>query len=146
VRKIINNRVYDTEKAHEVGDWDNGAYTTDFGYVSETLYRKRTGEYFLHGEGGARTQYAVAEGQNSWSGGSRIMPMSYDDARAWAEDRLSADDYEAEFGTPDEDDGDTAHLSLSIPSWAYKAIKSESARRGCPMGDLITEYAKSLGE
>jgi hypothetical protein len=144
MRKIIDNRVYDTDKAHEVGSWDNGAYTTDFGYVSESLYRKRTGEYFLLGEGGARTQYAVAEGQSSWSGGSRIMPMSYAEAIRWADKHLPAEDYEAEFGTPDEGDGDTSRLSLSVPSWAYKAIKSEAARRGCPMSDLITEYAKGL--
>lgn len=146
MRKVINNKVYDTDKAHEVGSWSNDALAGDFDSVIEILYRKRTGEYFLYGEGGARTQYAVAEGQNSWSGGSRIMPMSYDDARAWAEDRLSAEDYEAEFGMTDEDETDIARMSLSIPAWAYKAIKTEAARRECPMADIITEYAKSLSK
>lgn len=144
MRKIIGGKVYDTDKAHEVGSWSNDTFAGDFDSVIEILYRKRTGEYFLYGEGGARTQYAVAEGQNSWSGGSRIMPMSYDDARAWAEDRLSAEDYEAEFGTPDDEEDGMSRLSLSVPSWAYRSIKSEAARRGCPMSDLITEYARSF--
>lgn len=146
MKKIIGGKVYDTEKARQVGEsWSpDGFGPGDFQWCEETLYRKRTGEYFLHGEGGAKTKYAEPYGQSGWTGGERIMPLGQDEARGWAEDHLSADEYEEEFGVPDEGDGETAHLSLTIPAWAYRAIKDEATRRGCPMGDLVTEYARTL--
>ncbi|MCI6548634.1 MAG: hypothetical protein MR415_08320 [Coriobacteriaceae bacterium] len=144
MRKIIDGKLYDTDKAQQVGEpWGPaGLGTGDLDWLEETLYRKRTGEYFLHGEGGPRTRYAEPYGQSSWTGGERIMPLSYDEAREWAEEHLGVDDYEAEFGTPDE--GETAVLSLTVPMTAYRAIKDEATRRGCPMRDLIVEYAGTL--
>lgn len=50
--KIINKRKYDTSMAEELLCYASGHDNTRFRYYSETLYRKRTGEYFLHGEGG----------------------------------------------------------------------------------------------
>ena len=51
MRKIINNKVYDTDTATWIGLSDNGHEYNDSAYSGETLYRKRTGEHFLHGEG-----------------------------------------------------------------------------------------------
>lgn len=53
----------------------------DFRYVEETLYRKRTGEFFLFGQGGPASKYAVSTGLNSWSGGSKIIPLSVAEAK-----------------------------------------------------------------
>ena len=47
MKKIINGKVYDTSTAERVGGWNNNCSTSDFGYCSEDLYRKRTGEFFL---------------------------------------------------------------------------------------------------
>ena len=67
MRKIINNKVYDTSTAAMIGLSDNGHEYHDLAYSGETLYRKRTGEYFLHGEGGPMTSYAVRTGSNNWN-------------------------------------------------------------------------------
>lgn len=144
MRKIIDGKLYDTEKAKQVGEpWSPaGFWPGDFGWCEEALYRKRTGEYFLHGEGGPKTRYAEPYGQSGWTGGERIMPLSYDEAREWAERHLGADEYEAEFGAPDE--GETAVLSLTVPAVTYRAIKSEATRRGCSMRDLVVEWAETL--
>lgn len=144
MRKIIDGKLYDTEKAKQVGEpWSPaGFWPGDFGWCEEALYRKRTGEYFLHGEGGPKTRYAEPYGQSGWTGGERIMPLSYDEAREWAERHLGADEYEAEFGAPDE--GETAVLSLTVPAATYRAIKSEATRRGCSMRDLVVEWAETL--
>ena len=101
MRKIIDGKMYNTETAAKVGEWNNGRYG-DFEFVSETLYRKRTGEYFLHGEGGAMSKYAESCGQNQWQGGASIIPIGKGYAREWAERHLSVDEYIAEFGEPDE--------------------------------------------
>ena len=66
MRKIINNKVYDTATATRIGLSDNGHEYNELSYSGETLYRKRTGEYFLHGEGGPMTSYAVRTGSNNW--------------------------------------------------------------------------------
>lgn len=59
--------MYNTESATTVAEWCNNLPRSEFDYCEETLYRKRTGEYFLYGEGGAgartlaslRIQYAM---------------------------------------------------------------------------------------
>ena len=111
MKKIINGKMYDTETATAVKNDMGGE---GFGRYDETLYRKKTGEYFLYGEGGPRTRYAHSAGQNAWSGGEKCIPLTYDEAREWAEHTMDADEYENEFGPVSEsDDRVSVHLSLS---------------------------------
>ena len=86
MRKIIGGKKYDTETATCVGS-DSYSYPGDFGYWEECLYRKNNGEFFLHGEGGPMTKYAVDISTNETSGSSRITPMSIEEAKEWAEKR-----------------------------------------------------------
>lgn len=101
MNKIINGRRYDTDAASMCGSYSY-SNRSDFHYFSETLFRKRTGEFFLYGEGGAASKYAEAEGLNSWSGGERIMPLTLDEAQKWAEEYLDGDEYEEIFGKIEE--------------------------------------------
>lgn len=64
MKKILGGKKYDTETARVVGTYGNGS--SGFGACSETLYRKRTGEFFLYGEGGPMSKYGVAYGDNEW--------------------------------------------------------------------------------
>ena len=51
MKKIINERMYNTETATEI-DWqENTANRGDYSYYREYLYRKKTGEFFLYGYG-----------------------------------------------------------------------------------------------
>lgn len=101
MKKIINGRKYDTETAKEIGYWSNGYPCSDFNHCEETLYLKKTGEYFLYGEGGALTQYARSVFGGT-TGGSKIIPMNEDRAKKWAEKCLNCDAYEALFGEVEE--------------------------------------------
>ena len=101
MKKIINGRKYDTETAKEVGYWSNGYPCSDFNHCEETLYLKKTGEYFLYGEGGALTQYARSVFRGT-TGGSEIIPMNEDRAKKWVEKCLNCDAYEALFGEVEE--------------------------------------------
>lgn len=96
MKKILGGKKYNTETAHCVGAYWNG------GACSETLYRKRTGEFFLYGEGGPMSKYGVAYGNNEWGYGEEIRPLTVDEAKAWAEEHLDADEYEAVFGEVEE--------------------------------------------
>jgi hypothetical protein len=101
MKKIINGKKYDTETATPIGQYNNGKAVNDFRYYWEQLYRKRTGEYFLHGKGGPMSKYAHSAG-DGYDGGEKIIPLSQDEAREWAEACLDYDDYVAAFGEPDE--------------------------------------------
>lgn len=99
MKKIINGKKYDTETAKAVGSWDNE--NPGINYVEETLYRKKTGEYFLHGEGGPNSRYGEMYGE-SYMYGERITPVTEDEAKSWTERKLNGDKYEEIFGEVEE--------------------------------------------
>ena len=107
MKKIIDGKRYDTETAIKIGEWDYECYG-NFNFCSETLYQKKNGEFFLHGDGGANSKYAQQTGDNTWSGGEEIIPLSYEDAKKWVEKNLDADTYEKIFGEVIEDDSAVA--------------------------------------
>ena len=138
MKKIINGKLYDTSTAKENGSYWNGLGDRDFNHISETLYQKKTGEYFLYGEGGPMTKYAKSIGQNEWSGGEEIIPLSVESARQWAENNLSADEYEKIFG-PVAEDGSKQLISANVKAETYAKLKSMSAETGKPMSTIIDD-------
>lgn len=136
MKKIINGKVYDTNTAQRVGYWSNNLTYRDFSWCEETLYRKKTGEYFLHGEGGPASRYAEAVGTNSWGSGERIMPLTYKEASEWAEKHLDGDEYEQIFGAVSEDDTrKTVAYSLSVS--AVEALRRMSEEQGKPASEIL---------
>ena len=135
MKKIINGKVYDTNSAKRVGDWGNGRYG-EFSYCSEELYRKRTGEFFLYGEGGAQSKYSKSCGNNSWSGSEMIIPLSYEAAQKWAEEHLDGDAYEAIFGEVEEDDS-RIQIGLSLSASAVERAKRSAAQAGLSLSAYI---------
>lgn len=70
----------------------------DLAYCYEALYRTQKGSYFLYGEGGPQTIYARRVDTNTYSGGSRIMPLTADEALEWCEEnRIDAEIVERYF-------------------------------------------------
>lgn len=148
MKKIIKSKLYNTETAVCVGAWGNGVPPGDLDFLSESLYRKKTGEYFLHGAGGARTCYACAVGENNWAGGEEIRPLSYEAAREWAEQRLDADAYQAAFGAVPDDDRSRV-MTCTVSVGAYEAAKRAASKAGIGLGAyierLIMEAANAQG-
>lgn len=126
MKKIINNKLYNTETARELG-LDCGG--DGFSHWCERLYLKRTGEFFLYGEGGPMTKYAVSVSDNSWSGGEKIIPLSAAKAREWAEEHLDAEDYAEIFGMPSEGE-DTAALNIQIDAALMARLRQMAADEG----------------
>lgn len=129
MKKIINGKLYDTETAKSMGSWHNTWDYRDFNYVCEELFRKRTGEFFLLGEGGPMSKYAVSVSNNSWSGGEKIIPLSAAKAREWAEEHLDAEDYAEIFGMPSEGE-DTAALNVQIDAALMARLRQMAANEG----------------
>lgn len=135
MKKVINKKLYNTETAERVGSWYNGHYTNDFAYCSEDLYRTKSGNFFLHGEGGPMSIYAQSSG-NSTGWGERIVPLTYDEAQAWAEKHLDGDDYINIFGEPEEGD-DKSALNVRISNVAYTKLKQTAAKQGITLAQAV---------
>lgn len=90
--QIINGKRYDINRATILYNWNNRKLESDPDYLSESLYRKKTGEYFLYGIGGANTRYGVWEGVTGRAG-DKIMPLTPAEARLWVESHATADEY-----------------------------------------------------
>lgn len=138
MKKIIKNKVYDTATAHKLAAWYSSCPTSDFGYYDETLYLKKTGEYFLYGSGNAMSPYSQRCGQNEWCGGESIQPLTYEEARTWAEEHLDGDEYCAIFGEPEE--GDDVKITVRISAASADKLKRECSRRGITQGELIDKW------
>lgn len=132
MKKVIKGKLYDTETAKLVGEYDNGKFTNDFGYFSEDLFQKRTGEFFICGIGGAFTKYDGVE---------TITPISYEEAQKWAEEHLSGEEYIEIFGEPEEDDTKVA-LNIYIRSDIARKLKTEAAKQGKSVGEIIENLMK----
>lgn len=138
MKKIINNKVYDTSTAEGLGSWTNNQCTSDITYVKETLYRKKTGEYFLHGIGGAETCYCSRHSDN-WDGGEAIKPLKYESAQKWAKEHLDSDNYEKIFGTINESN-EKISFTVSISASTAEKIRRAARQKGVS----LSEYVESL--
>ena len=69
-----------------------------------------------------------------------IEPLTYEEAREWAEEHLDADQYQSLFGLIDEEDNTRVPLSLSISAAAI-----EKARRAAAQQKItLAAYFESL--
>ena len=144
MKRIIDGRTYDTDTARRVGGTDNGVAYGDLDYEMETLYRKRTGEYFIHGEGGARTRYATQDCLGGWTGGDAVTPLPYETARRCAESNLDADMYESEFGVPDEG-GEPVQVLAKVSPAARARLDAECSRTGQARSAIVESLLMGLG-
>lgn len=146
MKKIIDGRRYDTDTATLLGS-NSYSICTDLSWWEETLYVKRTGEYFLLGEGGPATKYALQIDQNNWSGGWKIMPLTAESAKQWAEENLSPEKYEEIFGQVDEDEEPAGKkaLNLSLPVDLIQRIRQAAVERGVSVSDLVAQLAEKEG-
>jgi len=103
MRAIINGVRYDTDKATCICGGESVEGVTDFRHWSAQLYRTpRSGRYFLAGEGGPMSRFAVARGDGV-GGSERIIPLSEEEAMAFAEAEADAETVEEHFSHMIED-------------------------------------------
>ena len=146
MRKVINGRTYNTETSKRIGSWDNGIYGSDFRSCEEDLYKNTKGAYFLVGEGGPLSKYAVSHG-NSTSGSTELIPMTATEAQEWAEENLTVEEYEAEFGVQEEANSDLTtreRVGLTIDSELMTRFREHSVKTGVPMSRMIDKAILAL--
>lgn len=143
MRRVIKGKTYNTETSKVVGQWWNGLSAGDFNHCCETLYRNTKGAYFIHGEGGPMSKYAKSTGQNQWSGGEEIIPMTAEEAQAWAEGKLTPEEYEAEFGEQEEaapsDLATRERVNLTLDAEIMSNLRKLSKEKGQPMSTMVDQ-------
>lgn len=90
MKKIIERKLYDTETAKLLHEWNNGRSSEDFKFYMKNLYRTKKGAFFLHYRGGAMTDMAVQAG-NSYSGSENIEPIETQDVISFLESHEGAE-------------------------------------------------------
>jgi len=133
MKKAINGAVYDTATATKLGEYDNGYPLADFSYFAETLYRTKSGKHFLHGEGGGNSRYGEWHG-NSGGPGEKIMPLSYEEAKKWAEANLDGDEYIAVFGDPEEGE---SRVYITVSAAARQRLEKARSESGKTLSEIV---------
>ncbi len=140
MKKIVNGKRYDTDTAKCLAS-DSYSNSRDFNHWTETLYRKSSGEFFLHGEGGPMSRYAQTIGQNQWSGGEKIIPLTLEAAQQWAEEHLDGDDYERIFGLVEET-ASKRTVNFSLTESAIEKIARLAQEQHITKSEVIEQLLK----
>lgn len=127
MKRVINGRRYDTDKATLVGETVFGE-PGEVGYTRQSLYRKRGGEYF------ARTQgpYTL----------DAIVPLTPKEAEEWVMDNKGMAAYYEEFKAEG-----LKTINVSIPLSVLRKLDTMANTMGLSRGKLIedlirVDYAK----
>lgn len=122
--------MYDTETAKKLAEYrhnyDDAAYT-------EILYKKRTGEYFIYGEGDA----------GAYSSGEDIKPLTYKQAQKWFEKANNDDDslapdkvYNREFSKAQKDEVKEA-TSINLSRTAKRKLEQMALKQGTSQSKIV---------
>lgn len=88
------------------------------------------------GEGNANSPYRQQVEYNTWTGGESIIPITFEQARKWAEKHLDGDEYEAIFGDAEDDATDA---TLTISAGALKRLRQIQSQSGKTLKAIIDE-------
>lgn len=140
MKKIMNGKMYNTDSATLLAS-ASSIRCDQADSFDESLYRKKTGEFFIYGYGGPWTCWAKSNGMGGYSSGEGILPVSEDEAREWAEKHLTADEYEKIFGVIDENK-ELMPLQILLPKILHEELKAHAEKNNTTMKDIIVSLLK----
>ena len=91
MKVIMNGKMYNTETAKNVGSWNTEDNYDGFYYNVQTLYKKKTGEFFIYDYG--------MNPRHKWE---KIEKLTEKQAKEWSEKHLSTEEYIEIFGDVEE--------------------------------------------
>lgn len=100
MKTTIHRKKYDTDTAEKICGFS--IYDCDIGHTSETLYRKKTGEFFLYCEGGPMALYGKPDEDGVKCSSADIFPYSDEYAKKFVEEYGSVGKYKELFGEVEE--------------------------------------------
>ncbi len=151
MKKRINGLRYDTDAAKELAQYISPFPYNDFRYYNEWLYKKRTGEYFLYGEGNSGSPWAekVYYDDNSFIAGADIKPLTFEQAQRWFEKANNADPelapdkiYDQEFGTISQDN-EKVQAKLYLSSLAKRKLVQLAQKQNKTQSEIVENLIMS---
>lgn len=130
MKKIIKGRQLNTATAKMVGT----VMIDENKDIVETLYRTKSGIYFIHNVYKKSTTGKIEVGENL-----NIVPI--DEAKEWAKKWLTEIEYNEYFGENTSDE--TVTITVNITSKAFQTLKREKELTGDTYGEIIS-YAIGL--
>lgn len=100
MKKIIFEKLYDTETAKLIGTYNSNNLPIDETDIIEELYRKENGEFFIYGKG-TNSSMLLAD-YNYCPNGHYFDTLDEKSAKEWISFYLDADVYIELFGRPEE--------------------------------------------
>lgn len=85
MRRVIDGKLFDTDKATRLCGLNCTAYPSDFAWHDTSLYRSKGGRYFLAGQGGPSSMWAQPAYGGGRGEGRGIRVLDDDEARDYAE-------------------------------------------------------------
>ena len=154
MKKRINGLRYDTDTAKELARYSSPLPYTETGYYNEWLYKKRTGEYFLYGEGNPGSNWAEkVPYDNAYIAGADIQPLTFEQAQDWFEKANNADPelatdevYDQEFGTlsnPNEAKAEKVQVKLYLNKLAKRKLERLAQKQGKTQSDIVESLIMS---
>lgn len=154
MKKRINGLRYDTDTAKELARYSSPLPYTETGYYNEWLYKKRTGEYFLYGEGNPGSKWAEkVPYDNSYIAGADIQPLTFEQAQDWFEKANNSDPelatdevYDQEFGTlsnSNEAKAEKVQVKLYLNKLAKRKLERLAQKQGKTQSDIVESLIMS---
>ena len=136
--KQIRGRKYDTERATVVGTVRTMASNMrEVQHIEKTLYRKRTGEYFLYS---VRVDAGTDASSPTWD----IEPMTPLEAERWAKKNFKKEDFIVAFPPEGESSGARVTTSISLKRENYEKIKELAMRSNMPLRKFLDRVIQNL--
>lgn len=144
MKKIINNRVYDTDTAQLIKQADHDNIISSEGSCKQSLYRKRTGDYFLCVSGARADSFHNLHLTGAKHDRERhIYLLTYEQAKSWAEEEMTADEWLAIFEPAEEDDSLTA-LNLTLSASSVSKFKLTAQQQQVSQRELMERLIGTL--
>lgn len=115
----LDGKKYDTRTSHRICTYAHGK-AGDPDYVHETLYRKRSGEYYLDGLGGEASR---------WHGSGGVQPLCRAWAEGWVLGNFGQTKYEEIF-CPAINKEDKKRITLELRASVYAKLESLAESAG----------------
>ena len=125
MKKIIKGKQLNTETARMIGT----AMIDEEKDIVETLYRTKSGVYFIHNVYRKSTVGKLEVGED-------IYLITVEEAKEWSKKWLTDAEYKEWFENTNSDE--TVTITVNITSKAFQIIKSEKELTGETYGEIIS--------
>ena len=139
MKKVIKGRVYDTSTAKKLGEYQLPLGSSNPQFFVESIYQKKTGEFFLYCEGNVSSKARLPRWRIDYDGNEYIRPITFKQAQDWAEEYLGDEGY-ARIFCPQHEKNGTIMLGLNVSTYAAEKLKHTAMMMGYSQSHVLNQW------